>query len=47
MSIFFILFGIVAGFCTNSEKSTGFNIGMAIITVGCFSCATALTILKP
>ncbi|WP_394660964.1 hypothetical protein [uncultured Acinetobacter sp.] len=39
--LFFII-GTLAAFSTGKEKPTGYNIALAIITVGCYACAVAL-----
>ena len=38
----FLIIGTLAAFSGGKDKSTGHNIALAIMTVGCYACAVAL-----
>ncbi|WP_171290984.1 hypothetical protein [Acinetobacter baumannii] len=42
MTIFFLIIGTLAAFSGGKEHSSGHNIALAIMTVGCYACAVAM-----
>lgn len=42
MEFLFLTIGTLAAFSTGKENSTGYNIALVIMTVGCYACAVAL-----
>lgn len=44
MVAFFIIMGTLSAFGTSDKRTTGCNIALAIITVGCYACAVALEV---
>lgn len=46
MIIFFLIIGTLAAFSGSRQFSGGHNIAVAMVSVGCYACATALEIMK-